>query len=429
VASNCGFPSPDVRLAQTIPHINPRMRVLLIAPNFDRTVAGESWCTYKWVEGISERCDTTVLTTHPKHWDASRSPTAARAVVNWSYTPFKGQFARLQHELKPQYFTFYLRARRWIKSRIKEGFRFDLVHQINPVAIRYPSPAAGLGLKYILGPHAGSLITPRGFQEECKDRQWYRKLRYLDQWRVGHDPILRRSFSEAALVLGVAPYMRDLLAPASIRRFELMTETGPAEIVREPKTISAACKPLRLLFVGRVIRTKGVIDAIRAVAIARPKAPLVLDIIGTGDMLEDCRAEAQRLGVADIVTLHGRKSREEVFDWYRKSDVFLFPSFREPSGTVVFEALGFGLPVITSTLGGPGYVVTPTCGMLVEPRDPAQFAAGLASALQTLAADRALAEAMSAGALRRVSEVASWAVRLDRLLQFYQEVIASEGTP
>jgi len=400
-----------------------KLRILLIAPNFDRNVAGESWCTFKWVEGISKRFETTVLTTHPKGWDATDTGVAAKQVVNWEYKLLPGVFARLQHELKPQYVTFYLRARRWIKQKITTGFPFDLVHQINPVAVRYPSPAAGLGLKYILGPHAGSIATPSGFREECRDQQWYRKLRNIDQWRIAHDPLLRRSFAEAALVLGVAPYMRDILAPAKIKRFELMAETGPKEIVNKPKTPSPENQPLRLLFVGRVIRTKGVIDGIRAVAIARKSCNITFDIIGTGDMMDECRLEAAKLGVSDIVTLHGRIPRESVFSWYEKSDVFLFPSFREPSGTVVFESMGFGLPLITSTIGGPGHVITPDCGIRVAPDSPEAFASGLAEAIVRLATNRPLVAEMSGAALQRVDEVASWERRLDRLADYYQEAV------
>lgn len=397
-----------------------RLRVLLIAPYFDQTAPGEAWCTYMWVKAISEVCDVTVLTTHRADWNGSRSPIDAREVVNWTHFSLEGRWRRMGFELKPDYVLFYFRARRWIKQRIRQGFDFDIVHQLNPVSIRYPSPAQGLGIPYVVGPHAGSLSTPPAFATESPEKDWFRKLRGLDLWRVKHDPLLRKSFADAAVVLGVAPYVGELLAPAHPQRFEVMAETGPEFIQAEPKEPVPADRPLRLLFVGRVIRTKGVIDAIRAVAIAAQTCDITFDVVGRGDMLEACKAEAARLGVADIVKFHGRLLRQEVYEWYRRSDVFLFPSFREPSGTVVFEAMGFGLPLITSTVGGPAYVVTPECGERVEPIDPAQYATQLAQAISRLAADRPRIRAMSAAALARVREVASWDRRLDRLLEIYQ---------
>jgi glycosyltransferase involved in cell wall biosynthesis len=400
------------------------VKVLLIAPFFDRTVPGESWCTYKWVRGISEKCDATVLTTHSFDWNPVDSPAPARAIVNWEFRPLSGRMARLGYELKPQYMGFYLRARRWIKAERRRGWSFDLVHQVNPVAVRYPSPVVGLGVTYLTGPHAGSLPTPSGFLSEGNDDQWFRKLRALDGWRIRHDPWLKNSLAGAASVMGVAPYLNDLLRPAGVKRFDVMAETGPEVVVAESKPEPSADRPLRLLFVGRVIWTKGVIHAIQAVALAASRAKITLDIVGTGDMADACRAEAERLSVSHIVTFHGRRPRTEVYQWYKKCDVFLFPSFREPSGTVVFEALGFGLPIITATTGGPGYVVTPHCGITVNPETPEQYARDLAEAIIRLASNRSLVALMSKAALQRVDEVASWDKRLDRLMTIYRDVLA-----
>ena len=69
---------------------------------------------------------------------------------------------------------------------------------------------------------------------------------------------------------------------------------------------------------------------------------------GDGEELELCKAEAERLGVADRVNFLGRIPRQQVEELYASSDAFLFPSFREPSGSVVFEAMRHGLPVIAS---------------------------------------------------------------------------------
>jgi glycosyltransferase involved in cell wall biosynthesis len=382
-----------------------------------------------WVKGLSERCDVTVLTSHRAGWDVARSPTDAREVVNWTHFSLKGRWAQIDYQLKPHYLLFYFRARRWLKERIRQGFDFDIVHQLNPVSIRYPSPARGLGLKYVTGPHAGSLSTPPGFESESPEKQWFRKLRGLDLWRVKHDPFLRESFGGAAVVLGVAPYVAEFLAPANLQRFEIMAETGPELVIGEQKGPVPEDRPLRLLFVGRIVRTKGVLDAIRAVAIAAKTCNITFDILGQGELLQQCKDEVERLGVDGIVTFHGRLPRNQVYEWYARSDVFLFPSFREPSGTVVFEAMGFGLPLITTTVGGPAHVVTPECGELVEPIDPVQFAGQLAHAICGLSANRQRIPAMSAAALARVQEVASWDSRFDRLLRIYQQLGSSRHCP
>lgn len=403
-----------------------KLKVLLIAPFYDKSVPGESWSTYKWVEGISAACEVTVLTIHRAGWDVKEAPISAARVVNWTEPKLPGLQGRIAWELKPGYVFFYFKARRWIRKALRRGESFDLIHQINPLALRYPSAASKLGIPYLIGPLAGSLETPSGFDEVAREKIWFRKLRGLDRFRFRHDPWLRSTYSGATVLIGVAPYVRELLAPCAPPRFEIMAETGVESLANEPKLPPLPGEQLRFLFVGRIIRTKGVIDAVRAFAqCARVNA--CFDVVGTGDLLDACKAEAAKLGISDRVHFHGRCSREEVFKWYRRSHVFLFPSFREPSGNVVFEAMSQGLPVITSTVGGPGYVVDESCGISVTPDDPERFATRLADAIKELADHPKRITALSAGALRRMELIALWPHKIDGLLSLYAEVAGIKG--
>jgi glycosyltransferase involved in cell wall biosynthesis len=407
------------------PSDTPKLKVLLIAPYFDKNTPGESWSTYQWVARISQATSATVLTTHKSGWDPAKSPIGADTLVNWDEMRLPKKLARLDHELKPGYVLFYLRCRKWIKARLAEGARFDLVHQINPLAMRYPCPAAGLGLKVILGPYAGSLPNPPGFDVAATDKSWFRRLRSLDTFRFRHDPWMRRSLSEARLVLGVAPYVRELLADVPLKDFAIEGETGVENVNDALPRQSDPGSPLRLLYVGRVIRTKGLIDAIRALGKIAHKVSFTLDVLGDGDMRAECEAEAKARGLDGQVHFWGRVSREQVSEFYRKADLFVFPSFREPSGNVVFEALGNGLPVLTTTLGGPGYVVDETCGIRVNAENPERFVDNIAAALERVNQERHLLAAWSAGAAKRMNQLAHWERKTDRVLAHYFKIAGS----
>ncbi len=398
------------------------LRVLLIAPYYDQGAVGEGWSTYKWVQGISQRCEVVVLTTHNHQWVPERSPTQARQIVNWTDPAVPRVLAGLNRGVKPTYILFYWRVRKWLKTHLAAGGGFDLIHQINPLALRYPCPAAGLGLKYMIGPLAGSLETPEELVSECDGEPWFRKLRNLDRIRLRLDPWLRKTYSEASAVVGVAPYVGDLLAGSGLQRFELMSETGVDRVTESPRSPSSGGSPLRLLFVGRIIRTKGILDAIRAVAMASKKCQVELDVVGDGELSTECRQEAARLGITPIVRFHGRQPRESLPGWYAGAHVFLFPSFREPSGNVVFEAMASGLPLITSTVGGPGHVVNDACGIRIRPAQPARYASEIAAAILRLESDRGLIARMSIGAVQRARELGLWDRKLDRLMELYREL-------
>lgn len=401
--------------------MNARPSVLLIAYRCDATDVSESWAAHRWARGLAERVDLTVLTTHRAGRPSPASQLPGVRVIEWAEGARPKRLERLDSMMKPGYGRFARRVRRWVKDALARGERFDVAHQVSPLALRYASPVRGLGIPYVMGPVGGSLSTPTAFAPEVK-APWFTRLRSLDRLRLRFDPRIRRSYEQADLVVGVAPYVRDVLGALTLRRFEVQAETGfdvlPA---REARPVTGG--PVRLLFVGRVIRTKGVRDAVRAVARLAPTTRVTLDVLGDGEDLAACRAEALDLGVASKVTFHGRVPRARVDEFYRAADVFVFPSWREPSGTVVFEALSHGLPVICADRGGPGHVVDVTCGARVAVNGPEDFAAGLAREIDALAASPARRAVLSEGARRRAETVGSWDRKLAWMVARYVEVI------
>jgi glycosyltransferase involved in cell wall biosynthesis len=397
-------------------------RLLLIAPTVDGSDVGESWVAAQWVRHLAARHDVTLLTYYKRGHPPASVQFLDLRVVEWPEPPGLGRAERLNSMLKPGYLPFYLRARRWISAALARGEHFDLAHQPVPVAIRYPSPVAGLGIPYVMGPVGGSLSSPPGFDGGEDTAPWYVGLRRLDGLRIRHDPLLRRTYEQASCVLGIAPYVKEFFAGTSLQGFEVMTETA-LDSLAEPVDRTGRTGDVRLLFVGRLIRTKGARDAIRALGLARD-LPVVFDIVGDGFDRPACEALVAELGLGEKVRFHGRLPRAEIDAYYRRADVFVFPSYREPGGNVAFEAMSFGLPLLVSDLGGPGNVVDETCGIRVHPVSPEAYAQDIAAALRRLVGDAELRLRLGAGARRRASEIALWSSKIDRLDALYQEILA-----
>jgi len=404
-----------------------RLKVLILASTCDGTDVGEAWSTYQWVSRLSQQHDITLLTYRRRSRPSAREQLPAVRVVEWMDLPFVSRFDRFNSMLKPGYVPYYAHSRRWLRRALSAGQRFDLAHQLSPLAMRYPSPAAGMGIPLIVGPLGGSLETPPGFVHEFGTAPWYTKLRGLDGWRLRHDPLLRGTLEGAAVVLGVAPYVRQLIDGLAIQQFECMSETG-VERLPEQNTQRPFNSPLRLLFVGRIIRSKGVRDAIRAVSQLGPATPLILDIVGDGDDRAACERETHDLGVADRVIFHGRIARAAVEAFYRRADVFLFPSLREPSGNAVLEAMSHGLAMIVASNGGPGFGVSQECGYRIEPREPGQYAADLAAAIRSLAENPERIAAMGLAARKRIEEHYTWDRKIEWISSLYSNVMRRCGT-
>jgi glycosyltransferase involved in cell wall biosynthesis len=401
------------------------LSVVLVAPTIDGQDVGEALVAHNWALLLSERVDLTILT-YRKQGAASITRQIPRArVIEWDEPPGIGRFSRFNSLFKPAYFLFYARARRWLKGAERRGEHFDIGHQVAPVAMRYPSPFPGTGIPFVIGPVGGSLDSPPGFMAE-ETGPWYLGLRRLDRWRLRHDPLLRRTYEEAVCVMGIADYVREILAGVHVRRLEIMSDVGliaaPPQPLRRPDVNATQDHPVRLLFAGRVIRTKGVRDLVSAMAMLRD-LPVVADVVGDGFDMDACRQLAAATGASNVV-FHGWKKRPEVDAFYEAADVFVFPSYREPGGTVVFEAMGYGLPLIVCDRGGPSAAVDQSCAIRVSATTPAQYARDLAAAIRELVEEPARRAAMGEASLRRLDEVGLWPRKVDRMCALYQELLA-----
>ena len=199
-------------------------------------------------------------------------------------------------------------------------------------------------------------------------------------------------------------------------------EVGIDGIVKKANRNVNASGPLKLLYVGRVIRTKGLRDAVRSISKLPSDIQVTLTAAGAGEDLEACIQEARSLGVANKIKFLGKVERAEVEKLYQSHDVFLFPSFREPTGGVILEAMRYGLPVISTSVGGPGFLVTEDSGVVVAATNPDQMAIELSDAIAKLASDPEYRNHLAEGARKRVEEIGLWDNKLSRMLEYYKEI-------
>jgi glycosyltransferase involved in cell wall biosynthesis len=115
---------------------------------------------------------------------------------------------------------------------------------------------------------------------------------------------------------------------------------------------------LRLVYAGALTPTYELdvaIDAVAQIAGARPDLDVVLDVYGRGDTEPALRAKVDRLGIAELVTFHGRIPIDEVPGAVARADIGLAPTrhdrFTDMSlSTKLFEYAAMGKPVVASRL-------------------------------------------------------------------------------
>jgi glycosyltransferase involved in cell wall biosynthesis len=126
--------------------------------------------------------------------------------------------------------------------------------------------------------------------------------------------------------------------------------------------------------------------------------------------LEALRAEAVALGIGSRVNFLGQ--RGDVARLLAAADIQCQPNTGpEPFGITFIEALYAGLPVVTTAIGGALEIVDGSCGILIEPNDPA----ALAEALGRLIEDRELRARLGAAGPARATALCDPRAQLQAL--------------
>jgi L-malate glycosyltransferase len=176
--------------------------------------------------------------------------------------------------------------------------------------------------------------------------------------------------------------------------------------------------------VGRLETVKNHEGMLEAVALARSTAPgLRLAIVGMGGLEAALRQRAVALGLEHDVLFLGH--RRDVADCLAAADVFVSASTSEGLPISLLEAMGAGLPIVTTAVGGiPDALGTPPAGVLV----PAGQPDALAEALADLATDpRRRAELGRAASLR--SREFGLDACVEAYLEVYREVLGDQARP
>lgn len=207
--------------------------------------------------------------------------------------------------------------------------------------------------------------------------------------------------SVESLIGPVAPCV--VAVPGADRLRPALTEQQIIERARMPG-------PLRLVFVGNVIRRKGLHVLLTALAGLRKVSGWQLDVVGSPTVEPRyCRAlkgRVETLGLSGQVNWRGWLSDSALADCLASSHLLAVPSTYEGFGIVYVEGFGFGLPALGTTAGAAHEVITPgRNGWLVPPED----AHAVRECVHDVLCDRQRLIDLSLAALARYRAHPTWA--------------------
>lgn len=221
---------------------------------------------------------------------------------------------------------------------------------------------------------------------------------------------------------GLIPGLRIRYIPNAI-------EIGPYQKLPRPRENPDGA--VNILYLGHLVREKGVCDLIDAAAViaAQNRMNFRVDLVGesiNAHELAAIEASITNRNAGEIVHIYPPVYGKEKIARFAAADILVLPSYHEGMPMTVLEAMAAGLPVAASRVGGiPDLVDDRETGFLVDPGD----APGLADRLDFLITHPD--ERLALGGRGRKKAVRSFGmdVHVSRLVSFYREIVSANEAP
>jgi starch synthase len=415
-----------------------RLKVLLIAESCNPKMISVPLVGFSQAVALSELADTHVVT----HWrngedlrsvgwregeDFSTVDAEKPAKIAWwlgEKIAGRGKGWTLQTALfVPTYYYFEHLVWKAFGARIKAG-EFDVVHRLTPLSPTAPSTLAAkcksAGVPFILGPLNGGVPWPKQFDAaRRKEKEWLSYVRGVYQLM----PAYRSTRRDASAILVASRDTLKQMPPQYRRRCFYLPENAIDPNRFSLRRTHQAKRPIRVVFLGRLVPYKGPDMLLEAVAPLAKDGSVVLDLIGDGPMMGELKEQLVRLGSPPNINLRGWVEHSKVQEWLAQADVFAFPSVREFGGAVALEAMAVGTVPIVLDYGGPAELVTEKTGFLIPMGNRQQIIESFRTILTDLALNSQKIEEKSAAALRRAREQFTWESKALQTLEIYRWVL------
>lgn len=181
--------------------------------------------------------------------------------------------------------------------------------------------------------------------------------------------------------------------------------------------------PNRILYVGRVARSKGLETLIRALPKVIKKRPkTILHVVGSGSSsyMGEMRQLISQLKLKQKVIFHPWMDQDELSRYYRGTTIVVIPSHYESFGMVVVEALAHATPVIVTTAVGAAEDMSRSVIIKVEPKNHSQLSDAL---IHLLSSRSSLIERGKNG--YKIAKQYSWEYTSDKYIDLYQRLISN----
>lgn len=349
------------------------MKILYSAFTAFPSAGSEAQCGWAWANAMRNYNEVYIVTRNEARADIEnyiKENNIDNIKVFYHDIP---EFLNIYGKTGKLYFPYYLMWQASLKHTVKKlhaKYHFDYIQHITLGDFRVTGTAWKNDAKFIFGPVGGAQLTPKVFEPYMRGHEKSEKIRELINKAIKLNPFYRHALNKADLILAAnketLDYLKNIVKNKN--KCKLLTENGIFEAkIKKPDFRKKHTEDtVNILWAGRLIYRKGLRFLLEALSQVETDRKFNLILAGSGPELAPLKKLAEDLGIADKVTFWGKIPYTQMKKVYNTSDFFVFPSLRETTGTVLFEAMSNGLPVLTFNQNGADLLIDESCGIKIS---------------------------------------------------------------
>ncbi|WP_175060116.1 glycosyltransferase [Thermococcus sp. 2319x1] len=224
------------------------------------------------------------------------------------------------------------------------------------------------------------------------------------------DALIRVNKKDVPLLMEFNPNVFSVPNGFNPERIKVMQKDDARKLLKLPSD-------KKIIFaLGALIERKGFHYLIEGMAkVVKERDSVLCFIGGSGPLKDKLEKQIHHLNLQNYVKLLGFVPDEELAYWMNAADLFVLPSLSEGNPTVMFEALGVGLPFVGTAVGGvPEIITSEDYGLLCPPADPECLAEKILIALD---------KEWDREKIRKYAEQFTWENIAMKTLEVYKEVL------
>lgn len=310
-----------------------------------------------------------------------------------------------------------------LAKQITSEYDIDIIHHITFNEFRTPGKLYKIDKPFVWGPiGGGQLYNPifkqAFFRKSDILKEKFRNLLNLSYIRYSKD--IKNAVDKSSCIL-IADQSTEKIMP-KIRRYDRLLETAYNCTGNYVKKYNSQKEKIELIWVGGIWPRKGLkllIDALGSSDFNKYN----LTIIGDGNDIKLCENLVCKYRIEDRIKFVGKVDFNEINEYYKNADLFIFSSLRDTSGNVVLEAMAHCLPVIALNHHGVGEIVTKNTGSLIDVTNYDQIKKDLIFSIKKYSENFDLRKEHGENGQKRLKDIYSWEKNISVISNIYDKVL------